>query len=278
MAGRFGNRQQKIRELARLLGVREAQLPKKLRNTVVAKSRKCAVGTIRVRRYTGVEKNAASKILKKFEANAGGKDQILEVLESTEARDHPWIKKLLLASRDKVKNTSLSRLIAETGIPISTVVTEYTRGVVFLNQQEAITAAAEGMPHAVRELLRMASPNMDLCKTCLGVGKIPTRPDHTTLTMECLACHGLGRVLTAGEKAEFAIRELKELSGMKAQGTPQVQINSVKNTQNNVLLNGAGESLATTLLQMNERLLHGQGVSGPPQIEEETPIDAEVVG
>lgn len=225
-----------------------------------------------------MEKNAASTILKKFEANAGGKDRILEVLESTESRELPYIKKLLLASKDRVKTTSLARLIAETGIPISSVVTEYTRGVVFLNQQEAITQAAQGMPQAVRELLRMASPTTDLCKTCLGVGKMPARPDHVSLTMECVGCHGLGRVLTAGEKAEFAIRELKELSGMKQQGTPQVQINSVKNTQNNVLLNGGGESLATTLLQMNERLLHGQGTPQPLALEEETPIDAEVVG
>lgn len=249
-------------------GVDEKQLPDPLKDVEIARSRDGVIGRISVTRFSGVRRNQTAKIIDDFEERVG-LDQILEALSLSPTKG---IQKLVEISKQPGKHmASLKRLIADAEVDPASVFTHYAKGMLLAKRAEAVAVAAEGAPHSVRELLRLAAPMRAICRTCLGVGKIPKSTRHNEATEPCPTCMGKKEMLESGPLQEFAIKELNQIVGL-IEKTPGVQVNQQTNIQQNTQVVGGG--FAHRLLTMNDKLLRAPKMQ-PTEIQEAEVVQSE---
>jgi hypothetical protein len=120
-----------LRQELRKRGMSEDQLPEPLRDKIIKKGPKGPTGQLIVRRITGVENNKAAQIVRQFEENTGGKEDIVEKLEAirdTLPRGQLVLLELLKSNSKK----KLPRLLAETNVELGSLMKSYSNGALML--------------------------------------------------------------------------------------------------------------------------------------------------
>lgn len=249
----------------------ESELPPDLQNKIVKTSKKDSLGQLKLRRFSGVERDKTAKVIRKFERElTGGKDDIIEKMEALEGKGELNKEQFaILEVLRKKHNISLERAIVEAGAKPLAVMDAYAKGCVALAKLEAITIAHQGMPAVVRDLCRHAVDGTDICNVCVGAGRVPRRPGADALTEVCPRCRGEKVIHKApSEIKEFAVGKILEITKMVEKGGPVV------NVQTNVGVKvGGGGTVLDRLSLLADEVLYGRGKGSPP----DGVVEAEVV-
>lgn len=201
----------------------DSMLPVPLRDTEVARSRKGKLGTIKVREYSGVTANAASRLVRKFEYElTEGKDDILEKLEA--APDSPPSIARLVAMMKERPKMSFARAIAEAKVDAAIALDSYAKGAIALKKIETLLALYKEMPALFRDLLRHAIDREETCELCLGIGQVQPRAGSNKLNKPCPRCSGSGHVVTSSKHKEFAMQKALEMSQLLPEKKPLVAV------------------------------------------------------
>ena len=114
-------------------GVAENAMPPTLQNAIVKRTRKGPLGAVQVKRMTGVVNNSASRTLRRFEENVGGKDDVIEKLEALGGRLTKEQSKLLDLLKVPSKK-GLVLLTAESGAEPVALMKAYATGCIELGK------------------------------------------------------------------------------------------------------------------------------------------------
>lgn len=235
---------------------REGELPADLRNTVIKKSKKDALGQIEVRKFTGVVRSKTAKVVRKFETElTGGRDDLIEKLEAAEGGGE--LTKAQFGILDQLRKRptiSLERAIVNAGASPLAVMDGYAKGCVVLSKMQALIVAHQGLPAVVRDLFRHAIDGTSICDVCVGAGKVPTRAGSSTLGPECPRCRGIGKVYASpSDLKEFAVQKILEVTKMTEKAGQNINI------QTNVGVKvGGGGSVLDKLSTMTDEILYGK--------------------
>ncbi len=255
---------------------KNSYLPPEFRDSPIFRSKKGKLGSITVRRFTGVMKNSAARTIMQFEKNMGDdKEAIATLLESASSLS-TGDRKLIELLRDPENSTkSLARLIAEAKTEAAGVIQKCSKGALLLGQAAAYVQIGMAMPKVVRELRRHIQPRNEICMACQGKGKVPRSSQEKEETQICPVCKGEGGTLTSSDKMQFAVEKLIEMSKMGKQPSgPMVAVQTTNNTLPSLSISGLMEkvvgSTSSLLFQKKDPL---------PQLTEgnELPIDAQLV-
>ncbi len=253
-------------------GLTDNLLPVPLRDNEVARSRKGKLGTIRVREFSGVVANGASKLVRKFESElTEGRDDILEKLEAVP--DAPaTITRLVEIMKDRPK-VSFARAIAEAKIDPAVALDHYAKGAVALKKLETLLLLYKEMPALFRDLMRHAIDREETCEVCLGVGQVQPRAGVNKLNKPCPRCGGSGSVVTSSKHKEFAMQKALEMSQLLPEKKPLV---AVSQQQLNMTVQAEG-GLLEKMSKVADEILYtrSSGVRSTPEVVDVTPIGEE---
>jgi hypothetical protein len=250
------------------LEIPDKDLPEALKDKVVAKGAKGKSGALVLRKFSGVENNTPKQLVKMFEANTGGRDDVIEKLAAADGdgslkeSDKVLLGLLRSASRSK----GLARLMIEAKTEPLSVMKAYARGCVVLGQVQAAIEAHSRLPALVKDVFRHALDQEEVCSTCVGSGVVAAhqRAEPQAVAMEsktCPGCAGSGSKLVASKHKEFATKAALEITGqIKGASGPTV------NVQTNIV-NAPATGFMENLLKVSEKIMYGR-----PDI-----VEAEVV-
>lgn len=222
-------------------------LPADLRNNVVQRSRKGPLGQVKVKRFTGLVPNSTTRILKKFEQQAGGLSQVGLALAASGATSDSISKVIDMIADPAQGRKGLARIVAAAKADPAVVISMYTKGVLALGHAHTIAEIAKDLPRVGRQLVREALPQKVVCRSCFGAKVIVQRGKE----YPCRMCDGQGSKEELGPHFEFASRQLFELAGMTQK---QGGVNVAVNTQTNVQVGGA--SLLERLTAVSDSIIH----------------------
>jgi hypothetical protein len=259
-----------LRRRLKSAGVVEQELPLQLKDKEVARSRKGKMGQIVVREFSGVSKNATSRLVKKFEkALTGGREDIIEKLEGVENKLPENARKVLEIMRAK-RSVSLARAIAEAGADASTILDAYAKGAMAIGKMETIVNLYKEMPSIFRDLMRHAVDQEEKCDLCFGQGKVQTRAKSNKLGPACPRCGGSGCIVTSSEHKQFAMQKALDMAQILPQKGPLVAVQQNQQTINA----GAGDSgLLEKMSKAADELLYGRTTLGDSHTLEAEVID-----
>jgi len=248
-------------------------LPKELQNSVVKKSKTDGVGQIVVRRMTGMEQNPALAVVKRFAEAAGGKLDVAEKLEAVEetlSKEERYFLQLLKSDKRK----SIAHLMAEAMVRPTKGIEKYATGALALGKMEAVIEVAREQPNIVKDLLRHALDQTDICQTCVGQGMVPGRKGSLKENVPCPMCGGRKTKLSVSDHKEFATKQLMTFTKMI-----EPEKGNTINVQQNVGLKIGSGSFMEKVLRTSDEVLYGKkGEEGESSGESSSQvIEAEVV-
>lgn len=197
-------------------GILEEELPKELRDAPVAKSKKGPLGQLVVKNMTGLVRNGTSKIVRRFEQNIGGKEDLVEKLEGLGddlTKEGRKFLNALIVSGQK----SVARVMAETGVDPAKIMKLYMQGCIELGKYEAAILAHENLPAITKEYVKAALSQKGYCDACGGSGKRHSRAGAHADTEECGFCEGKGMTLESPMK-EAAMGKVLEITKVVGKG------------------------------------------------------------
>lgn len=186
-------------------------IPSALKDKVVAKSRRGPAGAIAVRRMTGVVDNSASRMVRRFEENVGGKEDVAEKLEAIQPKLNEAELQLLSLLRSTTRK-GLSRLIAEVGAEPVQVLRKYAEGCIELGKIEAAREAHRNLPGLIKRLYKHALADYGACGACGGTGTLHRKATDSVETIPCTFCDTTGLEKPSEKLTEFAARQLLEVT------------------------------------------------------------------
>jgi len=178
-------------------GVKEERLPAILRNGVIEGSKRGPIGKILVRSMSGVDNNTAARVVRQFEENVGGKDEVAAKLAALP--DLPEDMKKLVKLIEGGGQKSLAFLIAEAKVEPTKVMRAYARGCVEMGVVMAAIEAHKNLPRVVKDLTYHALDREEICKTCVGSGMVKQKPQYGVETQVCIICEGTGKNLISSK-------------------------------------------------------------------------------
>lgn len=195
--------------------LKPSQLPAVLTDRAVARSRKGVMGQIIVRRYSGVIKNRTVQMLKDFMERTGeSREAMATTMKASKTVPKGVVRLADMLLDPRNSRTSIARLVAESGADVADMIEHYSRGAAHLRKWEAIAMAANHLPHAMRELIRLAMPRKLLCRTCLGSGKVRKQSNYKTPTEPCQTCKETGWEGEMPKDAQFSMDKILQISGL----------------------------------------------------------------
>jgi hypothetical protein len=227
----------KLRDYLIAEGVSSRGLPEILQDKVIFRSRTGKLGAIVVREFSGVDKNPASRLVKRFENTiTGGKEDIIEHIEAVV--DRPKSMDALVALMKEKPQISFARAIAESKADPAVALDTYAKGVMALKKTEVLLGLYKEMPSIFRDLMRHAIDKETTCDLCLGTRLVQEQAGRNKLNMECPRCGGSGKLVTTSEHKEFAIQKALEMSEMLPKKGPLVAVQNNQQINNNVVDGG----------------------------------------
>lgn len=246
-------------------GVPDNEIPVELQDSPVAKSRKGPIGSIVLRRMTGLETNSTKRIVDQFEDNIGGKDNLAEGLEAV--KEHlPKAQILLLDILKKGSPRSLARLVAESHVEPVALMRNYAKGVMELGRVKAAIEAHKDLPALIKDLYCHALSKVGVCDAC-GGQKMLAKPNGKD-NGPCYFCAGTG-IKSQSDLKKFATEKLLEVTG-------QVQKGPLVAVQTNVGVNVSGQkgSVHEKMMAIGDDILYKRI---PQATNSEPVVEAEVV-
>lgn len=257
------------RILSKELRRRGLKVPRSLQNVVVKKSKKGPVGQLVIRRITGIDhKSSAAMLVKRFEENVGGRDDVEEKLSCV--KDNlPKDVAAVLALMKLKPGMKLPRVIAEAGADVAQVMSWYAKGAIYLGQVECAIEAHRNMPKVVKDLISHALDQTDVCTVCYGTGTVAKKHGAQMENETCPLCRGSKYATVSSKHKEFAVQKLLEITKMVEKG-PLVSVNQ----QVGVKVDGSGVEAGalSKVAHLADEILYGRR----PLLAENV-VDAEVV-
>jgi hypothetical protein len=241
------------------LNIPENERPKRLRDSVVKRSKKGPAGMIMVKRVEGVVNNTAKQLVKQFESNTAGRDDIIEKLEAAKGEGvlSEGDQRLLVLMRAAPRSKSLAHLIADAKTEPLGVMKAYAKGCVVLGQVQAAIEAHSRLPALAKDIFRHALDRVVECGVCVGSGRVATRPSSSTVTMEskrCTACHGEGSTTVVSDHKQWAAKAALEMTGqIKSPGSTNVNVQ-----QNVAVAPGSAVGFMERILQASDKILYNK--------------------
>jgi hypothetical protein len=254
------------------MGVREDRMPKQLKDKIVAKSRPGPLGQIQMRYLSGMAANTAKRAVDQFEENTGGREDIIEKLMAAKEGLSAGEQNLLLMLQDPaLGRRTLARLVAESGAEPTALMKGYAKGAMLLGKMKAAIWAHNALPRLVKDLIGHAIDSDVLCHTCVGLGKIASKPRGGALNkvmmadkITCPSCSGSGQEKHASKFKQFAAEKLLEIGEMVGKTGPLVQFNQQINTP------APGGGLSEKILNAAEAILRRPNNSDVIDVEATT--------
>lgn len=248
--------------LVKVKGMRELDLPKEYRNTVIARTKRGPLGRLVVKRLTGIQRTGPFNAIKQFEENVtGGKEDIAEKLEAVREQLPKEQLELLKMLKERPKQ-SLARIMAEAGVEPTQTMDLYARGAIVLGKVQAAIIAHNNLPGVVKDLVRHAIDDQTICDVCVGSGMTHHRAGGNKDTVKCPQCKGSGKRWEVSKHKEFAVQKILEVT--KVVGSKD-GINV--NVQTNVMV-GAKGSFMERMIKTSDEVLYSQ---------KDAPVEAELV-
>lgn len=211
-------------ELMEKMGMTEAKLPLALRDTIVKRTKRGPIGALAIRNMSGMVHSPALKIVRTFEKNVGGKEEVAAKLEAVRDQLTPEQLKLLVLLKAPSKK-ALARLMLDAGAEPVGVMSAFAKGCVVLGKIEAAIEAHKNLPGLIKDLYRHALDQEEVCKICVGLKEVPQRSNAPGgIKVPCPGCDGSGVSLRSSKHKEFAHRQLLEVTKLVERG-PAVQVN-----------------------------------------------------
>lgn len=207
------------------MGMKEVKLPEALRDTIVKRSKKGPIGALAIRNMSGMVSSPALRIVRVFEQNVGGKEEVankLEAVKDSLTKEQLELLRLLRAPSQK----ALARLMVEAGVEPVGVMSAFAKGCVVLGKIEAAIEAHKNLPGLIKDLYRHALDQESVCKICVGLMEVPQRSNAPGgVKVICPGCGGTGKSLTSSKHKEFAHRQLLEVTKLvNNEKGPSVQV------------------------------------------------------
>ena len=256
-----------MRGVLKDMGTEEREMPPVLRDKIVLRSKKGQLGAIKIRRVSGVVDNAASKTLRKFETNVGGKEEIVEKLTAIEPSLTKEQQELLHLMRENPKK-GLARMVALSKAEPSSVMTAYARGCIELGKVEASIEAHRNLPGVIKDLVRHAIDQEVLCPNCLGTGGQKARKGALKETQVCVLCDGDGKSYKISAHKKFAAQKILEATGTVDSPGAKVQVQQTVG----VKVGGSGGFMERTIA-LSDEILYGKSSKS----DQGEVVEAEVV-
>lgn len=249
------NQEKILRAGLKAMGVEEKALPEALQNKIILRSPKGPLGQIKVRRQTGLENNTALKIVKKFEENIGGDEELIEKLEAV--RDELPANQVLLldALKEPSNRKSLARLMVDYKVEPTAVMNQFAKGCVALGRVGAAIEAHRNLPAVVKALVRDALEDVqEVCSICVGTGSTSPRKGTVKETKPCPGCKGSGTSARASELKQFAIGKLLEVTELVKKGGQTINVGQSVT----VKTSGGGGGFMERMMQTSDQILYGR--------------------
>ena len=257
-----------IHKALKAKGVSEAKMPAFLRDGVVSKSKKDALGQLAVRNISGMVINTTQRVIKRFEEGIESRDVLIERLEAADEVMRP-AERQLVAELSNQPQKSLARLIAESGCSAVRIMKMYVEGSRVLGENEALVLAAQEQPAIVKDLIRNALDKEHICMVCVGSGKVKAKKNQVEENTPCPQCHGKGAEFEVKDlrHKEFAMTKLIEMNRL----IPKEKGPLVNVQQNVGIMNGGngGGAFMERILKTSDEVLYGR--------KKEEVVEAEVV-
>lgn len=251
--------------LKRRKGMKNTEIPRELRDTVAASTPRDALGKIEVRRMTGLCDSPAARVVRRFEEVAGGKEQILEVLEAVASQLDEKERAFLELMRGSRKDKSMARLLAEAGIAPMKILKQYSEGLAALGRMQTAIELAKEQPAVVKDLMRHVLDQTTACDICVGSGTVPSREGALAQTQPCPQCKGTGQSLVSSEHKKFAMENYLKMTKLVEEKSGI----TLQQNQNVALQVNSGGSFLEKVLKTNEEILYGK----PAQVIDVQPED-----
>lgn len=200
----------------------DMEIPKELQDVPVAKSRKGPAGQIVLRRMSGLANTSGKRIVDQFEQNIGGKEKLVEVLETVKDdlnKNQLYLLDLLKQGGKK----TLSRLVAESGVEITGLMKQSAKGMVELGKVNAAIEAHRNLPALIKDLYTHALSGTDVCDACGGTTKLLPRPTAFKETRDCYFCKNTGKK-PMSELKKFATEKILEVTKQIGDKGPLVSV------------------------------------------------------
>lgn len=254
MAALSKNQEKILRKGLKEMGVEDRELPEALQNKIVLRSPKGPLGQIKVRRQTGLENNTALKMVKKFEENIGGQDELIEKLEAVREELPQNQLDLLEALKEPSNRKSLARLMVDHRVEPTAVMNQFAKGCVALGRVGAAIEAHRNLPAVVKALVRDALEDVkEVCSVCVGTGSMRPRKGTIQETKVCPGCAGSGQSARASELKQFAIGKLLEVTELVKKGGQTINVG-----QSVTVKTGNGGGFMERMMQTSDQILYGR--------------------
>lgn len=238
--------------LVKVKGMREVDLPKEYRNTVIARTKRGPLGRLVVKRLTGIQRSGPFRAIEQFEKNVtGGKEDIAEKLEAVREQLPKEQLELLKLLQERPKQ-SLARLMAEAKVEPTQTMDLYARGAIVLGKVQAAIVAHNNLPSVIKDLVRHAIDDETICDVCVGSGKVKGRQGEHLDRAACPKCKGSGKRWEVSEHKEFAVQKILEAT--KTVGSKDGGINV--NVQTNVAIAGGKGSFMERMIKTSDEVLY----------------------
>lgn len=244
----------------------DRKLPAVLRDKIIAQSRRGPVGRIVIKKFSGIVNSAAARVLRTFERNVGGLEEIADKLSAIEGELSDTQRALLDVLRDPSNKKGLNRIVAETGAEPVALMNAYSRGCLELGKVEAAIVAHRNLPAIAEEITKLALSKRGVCDACGGGGMVHARPGVSKDTKVCSWCEGKG-IKEADKLKSFGIDRFLEITGQRVRA-PMVQVN--QGVQ--VKMGGSGGSIFERMINATDKVLYRKEGTSQPEI-----VEAEVV-
>ena len=218
---------------------------------VLKTTRKGPLGQLIVRSETGLVNNETARVVRQFEENVGGVEEIADKLAALPDASESIRKLLELIDYSAGARKSLGVMMVQAGVRPAALMDAYARGAAKMGMVGAIVEAHRHLPRIMKDLALKAIDREEVCGVCVGSGAVKAKPNYEKDTTPCPQCKGEGKIIQ--KASEFAVNKIWEATKLKEQG-PMVQV-----TQQQLNVGGGGRgpgSLTEKLLLASDAVLY----------------------
>lgn len=234
---------------------------------ILKTTRKSPLGQLIVRSETGLVNNETARVVRQFEENVGGVEEIADKLAALPDAPANIQRLVELIDSSVGARKSLGVMMVQAGVKPSALMDAYARGAAKMGMVGAIVEAHRHLPRIMKDLALRAIDRKEVCKICVGSGSVKAKPNYEKDSTPCPQCKGEGSIVVQAD--QFAINKIWEATKLKEQA-PLVQV-----SQQNLNLNGGGGrgGMIEKMLLASDAVLY----PAPKKVYEDDIVEAEAV-
>ena len=244
------------KELA-LRGIQKRHIPPFLRNDILFQTKKDPkLGTILVKRMTGLVNSPATKVVRRFEEMVGSREELITKLTASEKAGADELRLIELLEKAP-KTRSLASLMAEAEVKPSRVLRLFAEGAIQLGKVEAAIEVSRDQPKVIKDLLRHALDKEVYCQTCVGTGTVKARANSKEESQKCPSCQGEGIRFRSSKHKQFAVEKVLKIGKVIDEPKKGTEVNVSQQVGVGVSV-GQGGGFMERVLKTQDEVLYGR--------------------